>query len=462
MNGIAEIPSTGRNWIKTGAKLTQQSLDAVLDWQQNLGEVYSINLGPMGSMYGITEIDIVQQILQLEARKFKKSSMYDNLALLTGKGLVTNFDREHWIKQRRMAQMAFHKTYLESIYKYVFQEIDLHLEDMASRKSQTLNWDEEMLTVTANVVTKVLLGSTIREEKGHFSEATQFCLKHCMDLWKNPFYKFTQHLNGGKSKFQKEKAYLTKMIQRFIDERRHDGKEGKEGRYDLLTMLMEAQYDDGTTMPDQQLLDEILTMFVGGHETSAHALSWAAFIFRKHPETLKLIREEADAVFDDTRESTFDDYGKLRYTRMVIDEILRLHPSAWTVARTSTEPVQLGKVNGLGKIIFPANTQFMIPIHAIHRNPKYWDKPNEFIPERFKNGIPRGEKKYSYIPFGAGASMCIGWNFALIEMTLTLARFAQRFDLEVHDGTVPYEAAITVQPKKNIKVAIHERVSVLA
>ena len=458
MKAIDEIPSTGKNWIATAQKLTQKSLDAVLEWQENLGPLYKIQLGPMPAMYGVTDPGIIQQILQLEAKSFKKSEMYDNLALLTGKGLVTNFDRDHWIKQRRMAQVAFHKNHLEEMFEHIVEEIDHHLDAMASRKDQTLDWEAETLEITANIVTKVLLGSTLKNDGHKFSTATQFALKHCMDLWKNPIYKYTQHINGGKRKFQDAKSYLTSIIKGFIDVRR---KEGNEGKHDLLAMMMEARYDDGSQMEDQQLLDEILTMFVGGHETTANALAWAAFIFRKHPETLKLIREEADAVFDAGVPPTFESYGKLRYTRMVVDEILRLHPSAWAISRTSTESVQLGRVESIGKLEFPKNSQFIIPIHAIHRNPEYWPEPDAFKPERFKNGIPRGERKFSYIPFGAGANMCIGWNLALVEMALIISRFAQRFDLNVLTEKIPYEAAITVAPKGAIQVNIHERVPVL-
>lgn len=441
------LPDTGFNFIKTADRLINHSLDAVVAWDKDLGGLYKINLGPMQHLIAVTDLDKVQKMLVTESKKYKRSVLYNHLGLLLGKGLVTN-EGDHWLKQRRLAQPAFHKKYLENIFRLMQVQIDLHLEQLAEKSGEEINWDDEMVRVTMQVVVNVLLGSSLEGDSERFSYASQVGLEHAMNLWKNPLYKYTQHLNGKKKSFEREKVFLDELVRRFIEERR---KTGNEDKFDLLAMFMEARDEDsGESMDDQQLLDEVLTMFVAGHETSAHALSWGILQLKKHPEMMEKIRQEAEEVLGDAP-PTFDKIMALTYTRAVVDEILRFYPSAWTVSRSNVDTVEFDGIT------FPPDTQFMIPIHAIHHSERYWEQPEKFMPERFMQGPFKGEEKLKYIPFGAGPRMCIGWNFALVEMAAILALTLRRFDLQVLTDKVRYEAAITVRPVDHIKVRIKQR-----
>lgn len=447
------IPTTGLNFLSTGNKLTNSTLETLIEWQAEYGEFYYINMGPMPGLYATADLQMVDTILVKQREKFKKSSMYDGLALMTGRGLVSN-EGEHWKKQRRLAAPAFHKTHLNRVFALMMEEIDACMESLESRCGSVIHWNQEVIALTMNVVVKGLIGSTLDGDTERFSSAAQLGLAHVMRLWKDPFYKYTQHVTGAKRKFDAENAFLSDLIERFIQERRATGNEGK---LDIMSMFMNA-VDEETNeqMDDRQLRDEIMTMFLGGHETSSHTLSWGMLQLRRHPEMMERIRAEVDRVAGD-EPLRFEHMAELEYTGMIINEMMRLDPVVWTIARTSIEPVSFA--NGLS---FPAETQFMIPIHAIHRNPKHWPDPEQFRPERFEDGPPKGERKHSFMPFGAGPRICIGLNLARLELAAILASLLRRFDVDVLSASARYEAAITVAPTSPIEIRLTRRAAELS
>ena len=443
-----KIPSTGLNFLKTGRDLTSITLETLLEWQARYGELYYINMGPLPGFYATADLEMVDTILVKQRERFKKSSLYDGLALMTGRGLVTN-EGQHWKKQRRLAAPAFHKQHLEHVFSLMMEEIDARMDAIAARPDPVIHWEEEAIALTMNVVVKGLIGSTLEGDTERFSAAAQLGLAHAMRLWKDPFFRFTQYLSGAKKKFDTENAFLGELVGRFIQERRATG---NEGRRDILSMFMTATDEQtGEPMSDQQLRDEIMTMFLGGHETSSHTLSWGMLQLRKHPEVVDRIRAEIERVVGDEPLS-FAHINQLTYTTMVINEMMRIDSAVWTIARTCVEEIRFP--NGLQ---FPANTQFMIPIYAIHRNEKYWQDPDQFRPERFENGVPKGKDKHCFMPFGAGPRICIGRNFAMMELAAILVSLIRRFDIEVLSTSASYEAAITLAPTSHIDIQVTSR-----
>ncbi|HAA24461.1 MAG TPA: hypothetical protein DCR93_07955 [Cytophagales bacterium] len=444
----SSIPTTGPNFIKTGKNLTTITLETLLEWQKEHGELYYINMGPMPGFYATADLEMVEVILQKEQKRFRKSSLYDGLALMTGKGLVTN-EGDHWLKQRRLAAPAFHKEYLANVFGLMMEEINTTMDHMGAKVGEVIPWEEEAIAVTMNVVVKGLIGSTLQGDTERFSDAAQLGLAHAMRLWKDPFFKFTQHLTGAKKKFDRENQFLGELIERFIADRR---KTGNEGKWDIMAMFMAARDEStGEGMSDEQLKDEIMTMFLGGHETSSHTLSWGMLRLKQNPEVVDKMREEINRVVGQGP-LQYEHLPKLRYVTMVVNEMMRIDSAVWTIARTSLEEITFP--NGQ---TFPANTQFMIPIYAIQRNPKYWENPDQFVPERFENGTPKGPEKLKFMPFGAGPRMCIGWNFAMMELVSILTTLIRRFDIEVLTDSASYEAAITLAPTSPIHIKVKER-----
>ncbi len=233
---------------------------------------------------------------------------------------------------------------------------------------------------------------------------------------------------------------LDKVVYGMIEERRRSG----EDRGDLLSMLMAARdADSGETMNDQQLRDEVMTLFVAGHETTANALTWTWYLLAKSPPVARRLRAELDQVLGG-RAPTVDDLPKLPYLLQVVQEALRLYPPAWLIGRT---PIQDDEIAGYH---IPAGSTIMMSQYVTHRHPDFWEQPEGFDPDRFAAHPPP-----AYFPFGGGPRVCIGNNFALIEARLVLATVAQRYRVELVPGhPVEPESMITLRPRYGVQVTL--------
>jgi cytochrome P450 len=243
---------------------------------------------------------------------------------------------------------------------------------------------------------------------------------------------------------------LDGIIQGFIDERRRSG----EDKGDLLSMLLMAQTEDGSSMTDKQLRDESTTLFGAGHETTANALTWTWYLLSQHPEVEAKLHEELDTVLSG-RVPTYADLPNLPYTEMVIKESMRLYPPAWTTSRQTVEEVTInGQPIEKGKIV-------LLNFWSMHRDPRYFKDPETFDPERFSAERESEIPKHAYLPFGAGPRVCIGNAFAMMEARLVLATLAQRYTLLLAPDQVVQPARFfTLRPKYGMQMVIHARETV--
>jgi len=238
---------------------------------------------------------------------------------------------------------------------------------------------------------------------------------------------------------------LDEVVFKVIDARRKGRSEGA----DLLAMLMEARDEEtGATMTDRQLRDEVMTLFLAGHETTANALAWTVWLVAQHPEVETKLRSELGQVLGG-RVPEVQDVQKLRYTSQVLDESMRLYPPAWITAREAQEPDEI-----LGFHV-PRHTIVAMSPYVIHRNPRYWPDPERFDPDRFAPERAHERPKHAFFPFGAGQRMCIGNNFALMEGVLILAMLYQRFTVKVVEGhpVVPLPR-VTLRPQHGIRIQL--------
>jgi cytochrome P450 len=206
-------------------------------------------------------------------------------------------------------------------------------------------------------------------------------------------------------------------------------------------------------MTDRQLRDEVMTMLLAGHETTSLALSWAWYLIAQHPMVRERLESELDAVLAE-RDPSFEDLGRLPYTKMVVEETLRLYPPAWGFSREALQPDTVG-----GYDLPRGWLVFIIP-YVMHRHPRYWVRPDTFDPTRFSPEESAARAKYVYLPFGAGPRQCIGNQFAMVEAQLVLATLAARFRLVV-ENRAPVEPwpLITLRPRQQIRVRLEPRSS---
>jgi cytochrome P450 len=251
----------------------------------------------------------------------------------------------------------------------------------------------------------------------------------------------------GNVRFKRAKKTLDDVVYGLISERRAAAAKSRDFGGDLLGMLMAATEEGSSAgMDDRQLRDEIITMILAGHETTANLLSWTFHLLSKHPEVERRVREEARRVLGD-RDPVLEDVRSLEYTKMVIEEALRLYPPAWVFERQAIAPDTLG-----GYPIEPGAIVALCP-YVLHRHPDHWENPEGFDPERFRPERAEKRPRYAYLPFGGGPRTCVGNHFAMMEAQILLAMIVreQRLELEPSHRVV-LDPVITLRPKHGIKV----------
>ena len=264
----------------------------------------------------------------------------------------------------------------------------------------------------------------------------------------HPFQIPFQYINGRHRKFKKYRNDFSASTFQLIEERR----QMKNRPADLLSMLLEAKdAETGAQMSDEELRDEVITIFSAGHETSANAMAWTLYLLEKHPEVVEKLRAEEKAVLDGKAPS-FADLRQLQYHQQVIEEGMRLYPPAHAIGRQAIAEDEIDGVH------IPKNSAFLISVYALQHSPKYWEKPNEFSPERFNPEKVKARPKRTYLPFGAGTRMCIGNHFAIMEMQLLLARLVRHFNFErLSNESIPFQPLITLKPKEDIQLKLRRR-----
>ena len=302
----------------------------------------------------------------------------------------------------------------------------------------------EMMQTTLAIATRTLFGVDLGPQMPVIADALDAFIRQNagLNVWqlilKLPTLKRWRYLRGARA--------LDEIVYGIIRERR----EGGTGD-DLLSDLLRAQDIDGSFMSDQQLRDEVMTMLLAGHETTALALSWAWFLLASHPETQAKLQEEVDRVLSG-RSPTAGDVGDLVYTNMVVRETLRLYPPAWVVTRIAAEPVEIG-----GYLV-PAGSNVIASPWVAHRDSRFFSQPDAFKPERWSPEQESSAPKFAYFPFGGGPRMCIGNSFALMEAAILLAAVAQRFEVALVPGqTIAPLASITLRPKYGVRVRLRQR-----
>ena len=411
------------------------------------GDVVYFRIGPRRG-YLITNPADVRHVLQDNARNYHKSPLYDKLRVWLGNGLLTSED-EFWLRQRRIAQPAFHHqriAALASVMAAAARDAAVQWRTIASG-DQPVDVDQEMMRLTRTVVLRALLGADLGPFAAKIDHAWAIINQHIGEsFWS---LGLTDRLPTSKRRrFQAARAVLQGAVDHVISQRRRNPSDSA----DLLSMLLSARDEEtGEAMTDEQLRVEVTTFLLAGQETTSLALTWSWYLLSQHPGAQRRLEEEIDGVLNG-RPPEYADLMNLPYTRMVIDEALRLYPPAWGFSRQALADDELG-----GFRLPRGWLAFVIP-YVLHRLPAFWEHPEAFDPERFLPERSAERPKFVYLPFGAGPRQCIGKQFALIEAQLILATLAQGYRLHlVPRHRVEPWPLISLRPRFGMPMVIERR-----
>jgi cytochrome P450 len=411
------------------------------------GDVYESNLSPFMKMYVFCKPEYIKHFLIDNAKNYTKSFAYGFLRRALGNGLVTS-EGDFWLRQRRIAQPAFHRERLVSLTQTMAQSIEEMLVKLDSYKANNQVFDiaHEMVQLTSEIAAKSLFSSDISLFKDKVIDCINNLNLSISNMIKSPLGRLTYWLPTRNNRFfEKNQKEFNQIIYSIIESRRKTN----TTYHDLLQMLLEAKDEEtGESMTNEQLRDEVITLFSAGSETSSNALAWTIYLLCTNPEKKEKLKQEINKIAGN-RTIQFADIPLLTYTNQIIQETLRLYPPAWLIGREAKEN---DEVDGY---FIPKKTQIIMPTSVIHRHPDLWENPHTFEPERFENEQVKLRHKFAHFPFGGGPRFCIGSNFAMMEMTLALNMIFQQFDFELLENqNIKAEALVTLKPKNEISVRI--------
>lgn len=434
--------------LKSLFSFVKNPIPILNQYLRETGDTFLLFLTPSRKAIVTTKPEFIQYVLQKNHRNFKKSHLQtEHLAHFIGRGLLTS-NGAYWLQQRRLIQPGFHRKKLAGLMQIMMQEIDAYIHQLHKRiqSNDQIEIAYEMMMFTFNIVSKSLFSSDVEESilnrlSQNFNAIQSFIVKPIRQPFLIPWYK----LSGEWQKHELIAADLKEIVLNIIRQRQQSGKRPD----DLLDMLLEVRYEDtGTGMTDRQLLEECLILLIAGHETTANAMAWTWYLLCRHPETVQKLRMEIKSVLD-TKPPSYDTLPQLEFVSAVLQEAMRLYPPAWILDRVPIEDDQFEGVP------LPKGQNIGLYIYGIHHDSKYWPEPEKFDPERFSKEEIKKRPAFAYLPFGAGPRLCIGANFAMMEMQMMLVRMLQNFDMTLLEekpiGLAPY---ISLQPDQKINVKL--------
>jgi cytochrome P450 len=396
-------------------------------------------------VFQLNHPDLIDVVLRQERDNFVKHRFFwRHVTAIFGNGLLTS-EGDFWLRQRRLAAPAFHPDRIAA-YGDVMVRYAERLAD-GWQDGEVRDVHRDMMKVTMEIVSKTLFDADVERDVDDVGRAFDVVLKEIGSRFRRPFRIPDAVPTPGNVRYRRGVAALNRVINRIIAERRASPAD----RGDLLSMLMSARDDDGAAMSDEQLRDELVTLFLAGHETTAIVLSWTWHLLAQHP----LVRDRLVAeLFGelDRRPATVADLPRLPYADAVLKEAIRLYPPAYVLGREAVADCEIG-----GWQIPAGATIYMSP-WVIHRDPRWFTSPETFLPERWLDGLAARLPRFVYFPFGGGPRVCIGDRFATMEAVLILATLARRFRFErTSDAEIVPFPSITLRPEGGVPLKLVRR-----
>lgn len=408
---------------------------------QKYGNTFKISPKPGLVIHFTCDEKITQHILQKNQKNYNKSTLQtEDLGKYIGHGLLTE-NGEKWRANRKLIQPAFYKKSISNLMNTMDAVINEELDQIQ------LGQVTDVYAIFNDLAFKVVARSlfdfadieNLDEKINRLQHITEQAQKMLIKELRIPWMKwyFDREWLSGTNSVPHALALIDEardILRTIINNRRHSDKDPG----DLLDMLLHSTYEDGTFMEDDQLVNEILVLFIAGHETTANALSFAAQLLAHHPETILKAREEIAQVKEES--SLMSELMAAPYLKQCVEETLRLYPPAYVTDRVALEADQCDD------ILLDKGSIWLVSFYEMHRRKDLWENPEEFNPSRFE---PQKAKAYRdfYFPFGAGPRMCVGNNFAMMEMMLVIRRIIERFEITTVQDHIDYHPLITLRPK---------------
>jgi cytochrome P450 len=414
-----------------------------------MGEIVQL-IFPTRVAHLLTRSEHIKHVLVDNHKNYDKQTRgYHVLRFGLGNGLLTS-EGEFWKRQRRIAQPSFHHGRIAGFGAIMTECTGRMIDrwDESKRDGKPFDLAAEMMALTLQIVGLCLMSTDLSDASDRVAGALSELLHLTVDRITRPFAPPMFVPTPKNRAYKRALAQLDRVVFDIIAERRRTNEE----KNDLLDMLMRARDEETNEgMTDRQLRDEVLTLVLAGHETTANALNWSFFLLSRNPSAReRLERELADVLGD--RPPRIEDLHELRYTEAVIKESMRLFPPAWLTARRAIEEDEIGGV------VIPEHSMVFLSPYVTHRLPLYFENPEGFFPERFLDGKLEELPKYAYFPFGGGPRICIGNAFAMMEAKLLLAQVAQRYRLDLLAGhPVIAEPVVTLRPKYGLQMVARKR-----
>ena len=415
---------------------TDETMDLMVRWFGEYGDTYRVYApGRKSWTWVVHDPEDIKRVLVTNHRNYTKGVGIDRVKLLLGNGIMTS-EGDFWRRQRRMMQPAFHRKVIDNFSARIRAASERLLArwDVAAARGTPINLTESMSEMTLEIVLEALFGDDLR--------------RLVADLHDNPFMLVSQESRRD-PKFAYEFRQLGRIVLDLARERLERGTE----HYDLLQMLLAARdAATGEGMSERELVDEVLTLVVAGHETTASALSWTWWLLSQHADVEARVHEEQDRV-GALGLARYADLERLPYTMQTVFEAMRLYPPGWLLTRRTIA------ADTLGGYVAPAGTDVFVSPYVVHRHPAHWSHPDAFRPEHFAPDAVENRHKFIYIPFAAGPRHCIGENFSLHEMMLHLNQATRRFRLRVAEPEQPVtvEARINLRPARDLIMRVETR-----
>jgi cytochrome P450 len=402
------------------------------------GDVIHVPI-PANSFHLLTGRGGARRVLHENSRNYRRSFDHETLKLLLGESILTTHD-EPWRFFRRLAQPAFHRQAVHGFAHDMTATAREHLERL--RNTENVDLASEMARLTLAIIAKALLSTDLSGRSAEIERAFETCQRHLYRRAMSPVDLARYVPTPGSLAFRRGKGALDSIVRGVIEERRRMPASLRP--HDLLSDMLE----DPRSLSDSEIRDQLLTLLIAGYETTALSMFWTLYHLARNPDAQRWVRAEANAVLG-SREPGLADLGALPRSRAAIEEAMRLSPPVWALGR---EAVEDDVIDGC---LVPAGSTVVISTYALHRRPDYWERPDEFVPERFVDEDAERDPD-QYLPFGAGARRCVGSEFAMLELRLVLPMVLSAFELEC-DGAIRTEPLITLRPRESRRLRLRAR-----
>ena len=409
------------------------------------GDVVSLRMGSWPTLL-LNHPDHLEYVFVRNHRNFVKNSFFwRHVRAIFGNGLLTS-EGEFWHQQRRLSAPAFASARVGG-YGQTMRDLTNGMLDQWS-SGDVRDIHAEMMMLTLRIAAKTLFSAEVEESIAEIDHAVNELAVEIASRFARPFFIPDAVPLPGHIRYRRGLRCIERVVERIIGERRsahgRSAHGGSGDRDDVLSMLMLARDENGKAMTDLQLRDEVITLLLAGHETTALALSWAVYLIGRHPETDALAHAELDRILAG-RQIMVDDIPRLPVMESIFAESMRLYPPAWSIGREAVSDCEIG-----GYPVRAGTTIFISP-WVMHRDSRYFDEPEAFRPERWSEGLSRSLPRFAYLPFGGGPRICIGKSFAMQEAMVILTTMLQRFRFEWQsDREITPLPSITLRPKGGI------------